>query len=336
MERQEHQMLELLRFNKGFTHPEKWIEYGLIHDFKKIQADELDKCPDCNNRLLKFVGQYVYYSTLVSLQACAQCGLVFSDKRIDFQVIQSHFERAYKDVAYFLDRRRRIIEQVSTLAGRLAPQGGKILDVGGAKGHLLATLKGCRSDLTFVVNDLSKEACDYAASKYGFQTICGDVNALERISYKFDVIIMSDVIYYEPELHKLWTLLPRLVSKNGAIIIRVPNRLALICFWQFMTRAIIRPADQEMQDHIKFFNPEHLYVFSRRYLLTRLKKLGFSQVIAIPSDVLVRYRGDFLHPLYYYLCKLVSILSRGKWIITPSLLVIARIHDSNETGRANC
>jgi len=250
--------------------------------------------------------------------------------------MQSHFEHAYKDDAYFVDRRRRIFEQISKLAARIAPYGGNILDVGGAKGHLLATLKDRRSDLNFVVNDLSKEACSYAASTYGFQTICGDVNALERISCQFDVIIMSDVIYYEREVHRLWRLLPRLVSENGAVIIRVPNKLALIRLWQFMIRAITRPVDQEMQDHVKFFNPEQLYVFSRRYLVMRLKKLGFSQVTAIPSELLVQGQGDFRHLLFYYLGKFLSILSCGKSIITPSLLVIAKVNDSTETGGRDC
>ena len=121
-------------------------------------------------------------------------------------------------------------------------------------------LRKRRSDLRFVVNDLSKEACDYAAHKYGFQTVCGDFDALERNSFKFDVIIMSDVIYYEPELRNLWRILPSLVAENGVVIIRVPNKLPLICFWQFMIHAI-GSANTEMQDRVRFFNPEHLCGF---------------------------------------------------------------------------
>jgi SAM-dependent methyltransferase len=293
----------------------------------------LKECPDCKYKSFDAVGQYIYYSTLVTLRACARCGLIFSDKRIDPRVIQSHFEQAYKDEAYFLVQRRRIFEQISAMADLSAVEGGNILDVGGAKGHLLAMLKKRRPDLRFVVNDLSKEACEYAAHKYGFQTICADVNTLESSSTKFDVIIMSDVIYYEPELHKLWRILPRIVAKNGVVIIRVPNKLPLIRFWQFMIRVINGRAKMEMQDHIAFFNPEHLYVFSRRYLLARLEELGFTQVTAVPSDLLVKNRGDFWHPLYFYLCKFLSTLSCGKLILTPSLLVIAKFPNSDDDTR---
>lgn len=326
MDEQKQQILEILIHNKGFAHPEKWINYGIDHNFKEVKAEKLEECPDCSARILNFIGQFIYYSTLVKLQSCSQCGLVFSDIRIDPMVIQSHFELAYKDESYFLHRRRSIFHQISKLVGRFAPHNGKILDVGGAKGHLLAVLKQNRPDLNLVLNDISKDACDYALSQFGLNTICGDVNALERHITCFDVVIMSDVVYYEPELQKLWELLPRIVSKNSVVILRVPNKIALIRFWQFITRFIGRNIVLEMQDRIKYFNPEHLYVFSRRYMLTRLKKIGFSEVTIIPSELLKQDQCDLLQRLYYYFSKVVSMLSCGKLVITPSILVIAKNH----------
>ena len=97
MDEQKTKMLEVLRLNKGFAHPERWIEYGLLHSFRKVSAEELKECPDCNCRSFARIGQYIYYSTLVSLQACSRCGLMFSDKRIDSTVLQAHFEQAYKE-----------------------------------------------------------------------------------------------------------------------------------------------------------------------------------------------------------------------------------------------
>lgn len=316
-------MLEILQFNKGFTHPEKWIEYGITNKFNKTKADKLEECPDCGARSFGYIGQFIYYSTLVNLLECAHCGLIFTDTRIDPKVISYHFEKAYKDEEYFISQRRRIFEQITRIADKVVPQGGKILDVGGAKGHLLATLKTHRPDLKFMLNDLSKNACDFAESKYGFQTILGGINELEKISSRFDVVILSDVIYYEPELSRLWAVLPRLVSENGTIIIRVPNKLALIRFWQFM-KCTIFPAGSEMQDRIKFFNPEHLFVFSQRYLSTRLKSIGFQQVVTVPSELLVKGPDDLMHPFLYYVCRMLSIISFGKFVITPSQFILAK------------
>lgn len=326
MQDQKFQMLEILQYNKGFIHPEKWIEYGISHKFKKTKAERIDECPDCTAQSYKFIGQFVYYSTLINLQKCTQCGLIFTDTRIDPSIISAHFEQAYKDEEYFLLRRYRIFQQIAGLVVSASPLGGRILDVGGAKGHLLATLNEHRPDLTFVLNDLSKDACQHAESKYGFKTILGGINELERISSQFDVIVLSDVIYYEPQLRKLWAILPRLVAPNGTIIIRVPNKLGLIRFWLFMNRVIseIRSKDNRLQDKIKFFNPEHLFVFSRSYLINRLKSIGFNQVFTTPSELLISGRSDLVHPFLYYLCKIFSIISFGRLIFTPSLLVIAK------------
>lgn len=324
MDKREHEMLEILRSNRGFLHPERWIKYGLSHNFVRIQADELNECPDCKCQSFSTVGQYVYYSTLMALRECRQCGLVFVDKRIDPEVIQRHFEHTYKDDIYFLERRHRIFEQISILADLAATRGGFILDVGGAKGHLLARLQKRRPDLRLVVHDLSKEACELAAHIYGFQTICGDIRVLEKVSSKFEVIIMSDVIYYEPALCELWRILPNIISKNGTVIIRVPNKLSLIRSWQTIIRVLSRRVESGMQEHIKFFNPEHIYVFPHQYLSKRLRRLGFAQVTTIPSELLGRNRFDFWHPAYFYVCKLLFVLTCGKMILTPSILVIGK------------
>ena len=61
MNEKKDSMRKLLQFNKGFTDPEKWIEYGTAHNFKRILADKLEKCPDCGNRSSKFIGQFIYY-----------------------------------------------------------------------------------------------------------------------------------------------------------------------------------------------------------------------------------------------------------------------------------
>ena len=322
-------MLELLKSNKGFDTPERWLDYGIEHDFQKIEAKKLEECPDCGSRVFKFIGQYIYYSSLVKLNECLACGLVFSDIHIDPQVIHAHFEHTYKDENYFRDRRSRIFDQIATIVDRVTLQGGTVLDIGGAKGHLLAILKKRRPDLKLVLNDLSKDACDFATSTFELDTVCGDIKALEQITSPFNTLIISDVLYYEPDLNRLWKLLPILVSKGGAVVIRVPNKLPLIRLYQFVKRFTVSHEKRELQDHIKYFNPEHIYVFSPHYLLSRLRNLGFSQTMALPSQLLVQTQGKFRYALYYRLAKTLSILSHRKFIITPSFLVIARnnIHE---------
>jgi len=317
------QMLEILRGNGGFDNPEKWVDYGISNNFTRVKNEKLKTCPDCSSNHFRFFGQFVYYSSLVRIQECTNCGLIFTDTRIDSEVIRFHFQQAYKDEEYYQQGRLRIFKQISKLADKAANQRANILDVGGAKGHLLEMLSKRRPDLNLTLNDLSDDACQYAKSHYGLRTILGGINDLENVSEKFNVIILSDVIYYEPELRKLWALIPQLTTEKSTVIIRVPNKLPLIRLWQILSKATSNQDERNFRDTIKFSNPEHIYIFTSSYLLTRLKEIGFSQVNVIPSEFLLDGKGDILRQLYYYFSKLIAVISLGKIIITPSLLVVA-------------
>lgn len=324
MNEQERKMLEILRHNKGFEEPGQWIHYAMEHNFAPVRAEKLERCPGCGARPSGVLGQYVYYSTLVKLKSCRQCGLVYSDTRIDSQVIQQHFEQAYKDETYFIERRCRIFDQLAGVVDAVASRRAKVLDIGGAKGHLLVSVRQSRPDLDLWLNDLSVDACHYAARQYGFQVIPGGITDIKERSMRFDVVIMSDVIYYEPELKVLWDTLGEIVSEGGAVVIRVPNKHVLIRVWQFANRLMQSDAKRAMQSKIRFFNPEHLYVLSRCYLVTRLKGLGFKQVTTQPSQLLARGRKGTWRHLYYRLAVWVRFLSGGRLTITPSVLVVAR------------
>lgn len=315
---------EMLR-RQGFDDPERWIDYAHRHEFRQTPSVRLAGCPDCGARSFRSIGRYVYYSTLMTLRLCDGCGLAYADTRIDPAVLHAHFERAYKSEEYFLEARRRIFEQLAGLVARLAPRDGSVLDVGGAKGHLMAAARRCRPDLRVTVHDVSESACAWAASAFGFQTICGTVTALERLDASFDVVVMSDVIYYEPDVARLWKLLPGLVAPRGAVLIRVPNRLQWIRLGEFLGSLVRSRRAQETRDRITLFNPEHLYVYSRGLLLRRLRTLGFGRVEALPSELpAAGARSRLLPVLHYVVAKAAHRASFGKWILTPSVIIVGR------------
>lgn len=93
--------LEILTHNKGFDEPGQWIEYARRENFRKVEATKITRCPDCRSDIYSPVGQYVYYSTLITLQQCKNCELVFSNTHINGDLISQHFGMAYKDEVYF-------------------------------------------------------------------------------------------------------------------------------------------------------------------------------------------------------------------------------------------
>jgi 2-polyprenyl-3-methyl-5-hydroxy-6-metoxy-1,4-benzoquinol methylase len=316
--------LEILRSNVGFTDPTLWVEYARRHGFQRVRAAQLQRCPDCGASDSEKIGQYVYYSTLMALRLCESCGLAYSDTRLDNEVVAQHYEEAYKSDEYFRER-RHIYGHLVGLVARYAPHGGSVLDIGGATGDFMAEVQRRRPDLAILVNDRSQTACAWATSRYGFRTVCGTIPRLRRIKEQFDVVILNDVLYYEPDLSQTWSVLSQLTMPNGTIIIRVPNRLRLIRLAEALASLVRRERTRQLADRIRFFNPESLFVFSQSLLRRRLRETGFGWVRAVPSPFLT-FRGvrGTLGSLYYVVCKILYVLSFGRFILTPSFVVIGR------------
>lgn len=196
---------------------------------------------------------------------------------------------------------------------------------GGAKGHLMAGLNRCRPDLKLVISDLSPSACAWAKSQYRLESFCGPSSDILHIKQRFNVITLIDVIYYGPRISKLWDCLPQIVTNGRTLINSVPNKLSLIYLHEFLTRLMTRRRVKEMSTQINYFNPEHLYVFSRKYLRRRLQQIGFSHITFLPSvPLIISTNLRHFYGLCYQIAKAVSVLSLGFILITTSFLVVAR------------
>lgn len=308
---------------QGFENPEAWVEFARREGFREVPAAALAACPGCGERLSSPLGQFVHFSNALRLRECAACGLVFADRRVDPAVIQSHFESAYKDEEYFARKRRPVFDQISALCAELAPHGGTVLDVGGAKGHLLDAIRRRRPDLRLILNDVSETACAYGRARFGLEVLPGTLSAIARRAPPVDVLVMSDVLYYEPDIRGAWDAVSRVCRPGGALIIRVPNKLPVIR----VAQRVLRPRGRgvESQSRIRFFNPEHLYVLSRGYLERRLRCIGFASVDVAPAALLAatplrRVLGRAVRAF----ARVVQRLSRGALLPCPAIVLIAR------------
>jgi 2-polyprenyl-3-methyl-5-hydroxy-6-metoxy-1,4-benzoquinol methylase len=318
--------IDVLRHNAGFGDPEPWAEYALQHDFKPVDSTPVPRCPDCGGAPRRTLGQYVYYSTLIHLLECKTCGLIWSDAHLDARTIHGHFEVAYKDEEYFAISRRAIFADMVAQVDRLVPPGGAVLDVGGAEGHLMHLLTRARPDVRAVVHDVSERATRFAHERFGLTTLCGDLEALRSAGPKYDVVVLSDVLYYEPSLREFWSLLPSLLAPGGSVVIRVPNKLFLIRAAQFASRFNPWSAKGHPQDAVRYFNPEHIYVLSRRYLVARLASIGFTSV-AVHASPLLSSGSAVVHTarqLFFHVARTVNSLSIGRLVLTPSVVIVAR------------
>lgn len=300
------------------------MDYARQHGFTLVNARTVSCCPDCSARARPRIwGQYIYYSTLLRLRECERCGLIWADARIDPDLVRRHFESTYKDADYFRIARKAIFEHLSLTIARLAPRGARVLDIGGARGDLMATLVARRPDVDATVHDLSSIATASAAARFGFATLTGDVSALDLHRQRYEVVVLSDVLYYEPNLTQLWQVLPGLLQPGGSLVLRLPNKVPLIRLGRLWTEVACGRRRRLLQDRVPFYNPEHIFLFRRRYLRRRLKDIGFARVRFMPSPPLATRHPLALAP--FLLGKLISRTGFGLLTVTPSMLVTATL-----------
>jgi hypothetical protein len=281
-------------------------------------------CPDCGATQSNVLGQYVYYSTLLQLRACGACGLAYADARIDPRVVAQHFDSAYKDEDYFTRQRKPIFQHLARLVDACAPRGGSVIDVGGAKGHLLAAVREKRPDLALTLNDIAEQSCVHARETYGLRAVRGSVAELASIGERFDVILMIDVLYYEPEIRTLWQTIDRLGKERCTVILRLPDRIGFISL-QRALGALTGRGRRSAPTSIPGFNPEHVAVYSKPYLRRRLAGLGFSEIRFLPSPMLrsAGLRG-LLATLYERAASWLNGVTRSAATFTPCFIVVAR------------
>lgn len=319
--------LNILLNNGGFHPAEKWLQYAKTHNFHKTNSIKLNNCPDCNSDNLVKFGQFIYYSNIFHIKFCPNCGLYFSDTLLDQKVITKHFENAYNDELYFSEQRKYIFEHITSLANKHTKKNGKVLDIGGGKGHVLNNIKAVRPDILATLNDLSKYSCNYCSETYAIKSICSDIPDLQKLNSHFNTILLIDVIYYEPKLNEIFKTINKLLySKQGTIIIRIPNKLKLIKSYQFLLNTFGSPNNKVFQSNVKHLNPEHIYIFSQSYIENKLKKTGFNKVTFIPSPLLNKAKGkeSFLGKIFFRAANIIWKLTAGKLILTPSMVVIAK------------
>lgn len=317
--------LDILVANGGFDSPTEWIVYAKNHNFNRVDSVKLLSCPDCGCEDLSPFFQYIYYSNLITINLCSSCGLYFSDTIIDRSYMEAHFDAAYKDETYFKFRRKKIFSHIAYFVERHAKKGSHVLDVGGGKGHLLNMIKHRRPDLFLTLNDISSISCEYAKEQFGLEVVCGAIPTLSSLKEKFKIILFIDVIYYESAISKVWEVADMITdSESGSIFIRIPNKLGLIKFKNFLNRNFFRKTPEKPIAEVKHFNTEHIFLFSKKYLYNRLKSAGFNKVVFKPSPPLLhnKYVSPF-YSLLWIVAWLIYLLSFRKFIMTPSCEVIA-------------
>ena len=129
-------------------------------------------------------------------------------------------KRSLMDKVYQLIKSYSLKRKLKMING-LMNHKGKILDIGCGTGDLLSVCEKDGWDIYGV--EPSKKAADLARSKVASSgSIVSDLNGLEN-NVTFDVITMWHVLEHVPNLMEYIEVLKNLLSKDGHLIVAVPN-----------------------------------------------------------------------------------------------------------------
>lgn len=196
------------------------------------------------------------------LRRCSGCGLVFNAPRLAPEALS----RLYGPDYYFFHRsaRREVARVLQTYLRTLAHlpiSGGTLLEVGSAKGYLLALLRGLGWDVTGV--ELADSAAAYSREEFGLEVVSGTVEEFrDRNSRTFDVVLALDVVEHVPDQPAFWQALHDLTRPGSWLVLDTPNvggRNVPI-----------------VGDRWRGFNPFHIYLFDTETLRRSVTRAGFT------------------------------------------------------------
>jgi 2-polyprenyl-3-methyl-5-hydroxy-6-metoxy-1,4-benzoquinol methylase len=192
----------------------------------------------------------------ITIGKCTSCGLLrtFPPKRSQFDPKQSDAIFYEKNIDLFSRLFTPIIDGIQKYR-----QKGTVLDIGCSSGILLGLLKERGYDIFGIEPNI--HAYTLARNKFGKTIYHGTVGTY-KTTKKFDVVVLSHVLEHVEEPRKMILSIKKILSKNGIIVIGIPN-----------TRNIIFAIRKKYWEYLR--PNEHVWHFSDTYLISLMKHHGF-------------------------------------------------------------
>jgi SAM-dependent methyltransferase len=217
--------------------------------------------------------------------------------------------------------RRRVLAAVLARTGALAPP-GRLLDVGCAGGHLMATARaaGWRA----VGTDLSHLACR-AVRAAGGLAVQADAGALPVAGATLDALALVNVLDHTTQPAAVVAEAARVLRPGGLLVLRVPNG----AFHAAWADALGRLGPFVRWRRLDTYPILHLFAFGPAALRRLVERGGFEVIATLNSGLAAGGPGGggaraLLRPLAAAAAGAVQTLSGRRWLIGPSLELYAR------------
>jgi len=245
-------------------------------------------CEICLNKTSKLKISFPFFrhsdfkthSYNLNLDKCKKCQIILNKEK------RSEIENLFKKISYsktnqtdhkVLDvirkkKYRRTYYQCEIIY-KLMKKRKKIsvLDVGCFDGQLFKDLSKFFNNYEFYGYDINKNLKNKFPNRKNFNFVSGNIN---KISKKFDLIVMSHSIMYIKDLSNKFRSFSRLLKKDGKIYIQIPNIDTNPFYslmgdqFQFFTKNSIKNILKLFNFRIKIINS---HIFSRELIIVAEK-----------------------------------------------------------------
>ena len=264
---------------------------ALGYDYGSQPREWLSSCNLCGGTLLVTLTHRDRYGFPAQASACARCGLVFLNPRMNAETYARFYDGVYRPLVSafhgrLIDARTIQDEQREYAADRASfvwpfVQGAglrTLLDIGGSTGvvaaHFMRTF-----GLSGTLIDPAPAEVEEAKS-FGLETITGLVEQYQFGSRKFDVILICQTVDHLLDVAGTLKRIRQLMTPNGRLFIDIVDfRAAYLRNWS-------------IEDATKI---DHPYYLTQGTMGAFLRRAGF-------NVLRVDYAADHLH--ISYICSL--------------------------------
>lgn len=282
-------------------------------------------CICCNSRDIKSSPLF-----LKGFYLCKGCGLIFQNRtEIDSLTdnIAHHYQNSDPHESVALSKNSFFEFALKCLKSKIGKKNKKILDIGCGYGYFLkmAASKGWEPQGIEVVEDAVNASREIIGHNNVFY---GELKAACLEEESFDVITLWDVLVMVNHPYKEIKECHRILKNKGLIGIRLRN----VIFQKFVY--LIHLPFKKILSKLGIKHPSvfHPFCFSNIAIEQLLRKSGFANIRVensplTPGDPYTYgigyFPAQFTKTIIYQISKLVFKISKGRWIIGPSLLIWA-------------
>ena len=173
--------------------------------------------------MLKDHIQYLQKSSFVSLNKCSDCNFIYSSP--NFAGDQKFYDLIFSDTNKYPQNRWEFNKSIEIIKNSKFKR-PKILEIGSGDGAFIRKLvkKGLTTKNAITAIEYSKFGKS-KIQKFGIKCLSIDIKKTNNIlpHKKYDFICLFQVLEHLDNIHKLIDRLKNLLSKNGELLIAVPN-----------------------------------------------------------------------------------------------------------------